>query len=134
MGEAKRRKEALGNFRIHHSGSGPIEPHLDGPMSVTVIKPQAKEPAPVDGVVRAAFAVGSHKVTMTMDINFPAGARGQHNVQWVPPLTEVPSFSEVVQYLSGRNAFYQRIANMLGSSIPIVDTGVAALVAMGKDC
>ena len=93
-------------------------------MAITIIKPQRRQPRPADGIVRRCFLVGRYTATITIDLDAARpGARSQTNVQWAPdmPAPGTLSAAELKQYIAGRNAVQQEVANIIGGNILVAD-------------
>jgi hypothetical protein len=93
-------------------------------MKMTAFKPRQSLPRPDCGFVRSTWWVGRYTVTMTFDLDAcTRGAVSQTNVQWSPHLPPKGSLTPAHfrQYIAGRNALYQELADIIGSSTAVVD-------------
>jgi hypothetical protein len=90
----------------------------------TIIEPKCRQPRPADGIVKHSFRVGRYTVTMAMDIDATLpGVRGQTNVKWEPdvPAPGTLTRKEFEQYIRGRNAMQQHVANIIQGNILVAD-------------
>ena len=91
---------------------------------VTIITPRRRQRPPPGGILRRQFRVGRFTVTIAMDTAMIApGVRGQTNIEWQPDLPAPGELSprELRQYIDGRNAIYQEIADIAGGGIAVAD-------------
>jgi hypothetical protein len=93
-------------------------------ITFTLIQPTRRQPRPADGIVRRSFPVGRYKVTITIDLDMALpGARGQVNIQWSPDVPSPGTLSKaaLAQYVAGRNAVQQEVADITGGNILVAD-------------
>lgn len=79
--------------------------------------PQCREPMPPDRVVRSTWAVGRRTVTITQEVSIVAGAIGTLRAEWSPDQPRKLTKQEWRQYRAGRDAHWQRIANIIGGAV-----------------
>jgi hypothetical protein len=91
---------------------------------LTIIKPQRRRPRPADGIVRRSFPVADYMVTITIHLDATQpGARSRTNVQWSPdvPMPGTLPKAALTQYIAGRNAVQQEVADIIGGNIVVAD-------------
>jgi hypothetical protein len=72
---------------------------------------------PPDRILRSTWRVGPRTVTITQHVAIIPGAIGQLRAEWEPNPPRKLSKSEWRQYRAGRDAHWQRIANIIGSAV-----------------
>jgi hypothetical protein len=85
-------------------------------MKYVILEPGEPEPMPPTGVLEVTFRVGCrYRCTMTKDVaNHVSGEIGALEAQWEPDVPRRLSKAEIADYRRGRDAFYARVANILG--------------------
>ena len=86
-------------------------------MKLQAFYPQRREPMPPDRVVRSTWWVGARSVTVTQDVSIIPGAIGQLRAEWEPDAPRKLSKREWREYREGRDAHWQRIANIIGGAV-----------------
>jgi hypothetical protein len=86
-------------------------------MKVLAFRPQRHEPMPPDRLLRSSWRVGRCTVTMIQHLEIIPGAVGTLRVEWEPNPPRKLSKSEWRQYRAGRDAHWQRIANIIGGAV-----------------
>ena len=99
---------------------------MDGMNSprLTIIRPKRREQPPVDGILKHRFRVGRYTVRMVIDLDATLpGAQSQTRVEWVPDLPPPGTLTarEIKEYVRGRNALQQKVANITGGRILVAD-------------
>lgn len=102
------------------SSAAAIAPRILTPpnLTVAIFQPRRVEPIPPGGVLRSSWRVGKRAVTLTQDINMSRGPGVGHlRCEWTPDLPRKLSRAELRQYRAGRDAHYQRVANIIGGTV-----------------
>ena len=86
-------------------------------MKFLTFRPERREPMPADRVVRSTWAVGRRTVTVIQDVTIIAGAHGQLRAEWEPDRPRKLSKQEWRQYRAGRDAHWQKVANIIGGTV-----------------
>lgn len=90
--------------------------------TVRAILPTEREEPPHDGVILSEFSVGRFRVRMVNHVDMMVrGSVSQMNVEWVPHFPSKLTKKELRQYIEHRNRHNQRLANITGGSILVVD-------------
>jgi hypothetical protein len=90
-------------------------------MKLTALLPTAPEPMPEGGVLRSRWRVGRRLVTLTQLVACDPRGVGSLRVEWRPDMPRKLSKRELHDYRRGRNAHFQRVANVLGGALAIVE-------------
>ena len=86
-------------------------------MKLQAFYPQRREPMPANGILRSTWSVGARTVTVTQDVSIIHGAVGTLRAEWTPDPPRKLSKQEWRQYRAGRDAHWQRIANIIGGAV-----------------
>ena len=86
-------------------------------MKLLTFRPERREPMPADGILRSTWRVGARSVTLVQDVSIIPGAIGQLRAEWEPNPPRRLSKQEWRQYRAGRDAHWQRIANIIGGAV-----------------
>ena len=90
-------------------------------MIMKTFRPERREPMPADGILRSTWSVGRRTVTVVQDVAIISGAIGQLRAEWEPDPPRRLSKQEWRQYRAGRDAHWQRIANIVGGAVACVE-------------
>ena len=86
-------------------------------MIMKTFRPERREPMPADRIVRSTWTVGRRTVTVVQDVSIIPGAIGQLRAEWEPDPPRQLSKREWREYRAGRDAHWQRIANIIGGAV-----------------
>lgn len=80
------------------------------------------EQRPHDGVIKTEFNVGRYRVRMVNHVDMmQRGCLSEANVEWEPDLPTKLTKNEIRVYQEHRNRHYQRLVNIVGGSMAVVD-------------
>ena len=90
-------------------------------MKLVIFRPTHREPPPAGGTLVSQWQVGRRTVRLVQDVHVVTGSVGVMRCEWMPDMPRKLSEREWREYRAGRDQHHQRVANIVGGAVAVVE-------------